>query len=80
MWTQNEISEISKTLNETTIDEILSEEEISAIPTTALVNIQNRILVPKHDRKVSLSIINYKAYVLVQYMCTAYVLVFYLVQ
>ena len=56
MWTQNEISEISNLLNDVKVEDMLSDDEIKAIPDSSLANLRSRILEPKHKKPVELNL------------------------
>ena len=52
MWTPKEVSLIGETLNTNDISEILTSEELEAIPPSALRNIRSTVIEPKHRHKV----------------------------
>ena len=53
MWTAKEVQFIGESLNNYDIEEILTTEELDAIPPTALRNIRSTVIEPKHKHKVS---------------------------
>ena len=59
MWTAKEVAFIGETLNNYYIEDILTSEELDAIPSSALKNIKSTIIEPKHKRKVFKSFICY---------------------
>ena len=61
MWTAKEVKFIGETLNTYDIEEILTTEELDAIPPTALKNIRSTVIEPKHKHKVR--IIIYGSYI-----------------
>ena len=52
MWTSQEIVNIARTLGKAELAEFLTSEEIQSIPDSALKNLQNRIITPKHTYPV----------------------------
>ena len=55
MWTQDEITDLSLTVNKVDISELCTQEEIEIIGenSTRLRNLKSDIFVPKHKRSVS---------------------------
>ena len=55
MWTQDEITDLSLTVNKVDISELCTKEEIDIIGenSTRLRNLKSDIFVPKHKRSVS---------------------------
>ena len=55
MWTQDEITDLSLTVNKVDISELCTREEIEVIGenSTRLRNLKSEIFVPKHKRSVS---------------------------
>jgi len=52
MWTAKEVALIGETLNKYDIEDILTSEELDAIPSSALKNIRSTVIEPKHKHKV----------------------------
>ena len=52
MWTAKEVAFIGETLNNYDIEDILTSEELDAIPSSALKNIRSTVIEPKHKHKV----------------------------
>ena len=52
MWTAKEAALISETLDKYDIEDILTSEELDAIPSSALKNIRSTVIEPKHKHKV----------------------------
>ena len=52
MWTAKEVAFIGETLNDYNIEDILTSEELEAIPPNALKNIRSTVIEPKHKHKV----------------------------
>ena len=57
MWTAKEVALIGETLNKYDIEDILTSEELDAIPSTALKNIRSGAIEPKHKHKVRFHIV-----------------------
>lgn len=57
MWTAKEVALIGETLNKYDIEDILTSEELDAIPSTALKNIRSGVIEPKHKHKVRFHIV-----------------------
>jgi len=58
MWTAKEVAHIGETLNKFDVEDILTSEELEAIPPNALKNIRSTVIEPKHKHKVNY-ILNY---------------------
>ena len=52
MWTAKEVAFIGETLNNYDVEDILTSEELDAIPSSALKNIRSTVIEPKHKHKV----------------------------
>ena len=52
MWTAKEVAFIGETLNKFDVEDILTSEELEAIPPNALKNIRSTVIEPKHKHKV----------------------------
>ena len=52
MWTAKEVTFIGETLNKYDIEDILTSQEMEAIPPNALKNIRSTLIEPKHKHKV----------------------------
>ena len=68
MWTAKEVAFIGETLNHYNIKDILTSEELEAIPPNALKNIRSTVIEPKHKHKVfCITFISYH-YVIIIYI------------
>lgn len=52
MWTYSELSNIARTFNDSVLEDILTTEEIAVIPSSAIPNLRQTIIQPKHNNKV----------------------------
>ena len=52
MWTYSEIANIARTFNDSSLGDILTSEEIAVIPSSAIPNLRQRIIEPKHNHPV----------------------------
>ena len=67
MWTAKEVALIGETLNKYYVEDILTSEELDAIPSSALKNIRSGVIEPKHKHKVCYNIIWYHVYLILWY-------------
>ena len=52
MWTYSELSNIARTFNDSVLEDILTTEEIAVIPPSAIPNLRQAIIQPKHNNQV----------------------------
>ena len=52
MWTYSELSNIARTFNDSVLEDILTTEEIAVIPPSAIPNLRQTIIQPKHNNQV----------------------------
>ena len=52
MWTYSELSNIARTFNDSVLEDILTKEEIAVIPPSAIPNLRQTIIQPKHNNQV----------------------------
>ena len=52
MWTYQEIADITRTFNNSVLEDILTTEEIAVIPSSAIPNLRQSIIQPKHNYPV----------------------------
>ena len=63
MWTYSELAKIAKTFNDSVLEDILTPEEIAVIPSSAIPNLRQTIIQPKHHNKVRFVIfINFNSF------------------
>ena len=67
MWTAKEVTFIGETLNKYDVEDILTSEEMEAIPPNALKNIRSTVIEPKHKHKVRFHKTWYHIYIMPWY-------------